>query len=65
MYGNQNNYDRVFQLKKDIACVHQEGKSFVQHLGSLKAMWNELDVYHPHTTGPTILLNHAKEDKIY
>ena len=42
MYGNQNNYARVFQLKKDIASVQQEGKSFVQHLGSLKTMWNEL-----------------------
>ncbi|XP_070679193.1 uncharacterized protein [Malus domestica] len=65
MYGNQNNYAQVFQLKKDIASAQQEGKSFVQHLGSLKAMWNELDVYLPHTTNPTILLKRAKEDKIY
>ncbi|KAM2900227.1 hypothetical protein FF1_006372 [Malus domestica] len=65
MYGNQNNYARVFQLKKDIASAQQEGKSFVQHIGSLKAMWNELDVYLPHTTDPTILLKRAEEDKIY
>ncbi|XP_070667803.1 uncharacterized protein [Malus domestica] len=56
MYGNQNNYARVFQLKKDIVSVQQEGKAFVQHLGSLRAMWNELD--------PTILLKRAEEDKI-
>ncbi|KAM2935574.1 hypothetical protein COP2_033274 [Malus domestica] len=43
MYGNQNNYAHVFQLK-DIVSAQQEGKSFVQHLGSLKAMWNELDL---------------------
>ncbi|CAN6686998.1 unnamed protein product [Malus baccata var. baccata] len=65
MYGNQNNYAWVFQLKKDIASAQQEGKSFVQHLGSFKAMWNELDVYLPHTTDPTILLKRAEEDKIY
>ncbi|KAM2786570.1 hypothetical protein PS2_007446 [Malus domestica] len=65
MYGNQNNYARVFQLKRDIACLQQEKKSFVQHLGSLKTMWNELDVYLPHTTDPTILLKRAEEDKIY
>ncbi|KAM1526792.1 hypothetical protein PS1_016481 [Malus domestica] len=65
MYGNQNNYARVFQLKKDVASAQQEGKAFVQHLGSLKAMWNELDVYLPHTTDPTILLKRAEEDKIY
>ena len=65
MYGNQNNYARVFQLKKDIAIAQQEGKTFVQHLGSLKAMWNELDVYLPHTIDPTILLKRAEEDRIY
>ena len=65
MYGNQNNYERVFQLKKDIASVQQEGKSFMQHLGSLKTMWNELDVYLPHTTDASILLKRGEEDKIY
>ena len=38
MYGNQNNASRVFQLKKDIANMQQEGKSFVQHLDSLMSM---------------------------
>ena len=65
MYGNQNNYAQVFQLKKDIASAQQEGKAFVQHLGSLKAMWNELDVYLPHTTDHTILLKRNEEDRIY
>ncbi|XP_038699708.1 uncharacterized protein LOC119997007 [Tripterygium wilfordii] len=50
MYGNQNNAARVFQLKRDIACLQQEGKSFVQFLGSMKSIWNELSVYRPHTT---------------
>ena len=45
MYGNQNNAARVFQLKKDISCLHQEGKSFVQYLGNMKNMWNELAIY--------------------
>ncbi|KAM2894249.1 hypothetical protein FF1_009505 [Malus domestica] len=65
MYGNQNNYARVFQLNKDIASAQQEGKTFVQHLGRLKAMWNELDVYLPHTIDPVILLKRAEEDRIY
>ncbi|XP_070665126.1 uncharacterized protein [Malus domestica] len=30
-----------------------------------QTMWNELDVYLPHTTNPTILLKRAEEDKIY
>ncbi|XP_068331447.1 uncharacterized protein [Pyrus communis] len=65
MYGNQNNYARVFQLKKDIVCAQQEGKTFVQHLVRLKAMWNELDVYLPHTTDPAIFLKRAEKDRIY
>ncbi|KAM2705567.1 hypothetical protein EV1_034765 [Malus domestica] len=28
-------------------------------------MWNELDIYLPHTTDPSILLKRAEEDKIY
>ena len=65
MYGNQNNAARVFQLKKDISCLHQEGKSFVQYLGNMKSMWNELAIYRPHTTDTTILLKRAEEDKIF
>ncbi|CAL2230653.1 unnamed protein product [Prunus armeniaca] len=37
MYGNQNNAARIFQLKKDIARVYQDGKPFIEHLESLKA----------------------------
>ncbi|XP_068309849.1 uncharacterized protein [Pyrus communis] len=65
MYSNQNNYARIFQLKKDISSVQQEGKTFVQHLGSLRSMWNELDVYRPHTTDPMVLLKRTEEYKIF
>ncbi|KAM1331650.1 hypothetical protein ACFX2H_043793 [Malus domestica] len=65
MYGNQNNYARVFQLKKDIVIAQQDGKTCVQHVGSLKVMWNKLDVYLPHTTYPTSLLKRGEEDRIY
>ena len=65
MYGNQNNYARVFQLKRDIASVQQDGKTFVHHLGSLKTMLNELDVYLPHTINVAVLLKITEEDKIY
>ena len=65
MYGNQNNLARVFQLKRDVAALQQENKSFVQHLGNLTTMWNELDIYRPHTTYATVLLKRAEEDKIF
>ncbi|KAM1022842.1 hypothetical protein COP2_044953 [Malus domestica] len=65
MYGNQNNAARVFQLKKDIASIQQDGKPFVQLLGSLKGMWNELEAYRPHTTDSNLLPKRAEEDKIF
>ncbi|CAN6712114.1 unnamed protein product [Malus baccata var. baccata] len=65
MYGNQNNSARVFQLKKDISSLQQGGKTFVQHLGNLTSMWNEIDVYRPHTTDATMLIKRAKEDNIF
>ncbi|KAM1374901.1 hypothetical protein ACFX2I_025402 [Malus domestica] len=65
MYGSQNNAARVFQLKKDISNLQQEGKPFVQLLGSMKNMWNELEIYHPHTTNAALLRKRAEEDKIF
>ena len=65
MYGSQNNAARVFQLKKDISNLQQEGKPFVQLLGSMKSMWNELEMYRPHTTEASMLLKRAEEDKIF
>lgn len=50
---------------KELSIIQQEGNSFVQHLGELKNMWNELGVYRPHTTDATILLKRAEEDKIF
>ena len=37
----------------------------MQLLGSLKKMWNELEVYRPHSTDSTVLLKRAEEDKIF
>ncbi|XP_068331728.1 uncharacterized protein [Pyrus communis] len=65
MYGDLNNAARVFQLKKDLTELQQGNLSFVQHLGNLKAKWNELDLYRPHTTDTTILLKRAEEDKVF
>ncbi|XP_008367511.2 uncharacterized protein [Malus domestica] len=50
MNGSQNNATYVFQLKKNLASLKQGDQAFVQHLGSLKNMWNELDLYRPHIT---------------
>ncbi|XP_070672123.1 uncharacterized protein [Malus domestica] len=65
MYGSQNNSVRIFQLKKSVASLKQGDHSFVQHLGSMKSMWNELNMYRPHTTDSVVLLKRADEDKVF
>ena len=65
MYGNQNNAARIFELQKSLSVLTQDGKSFVEHLGKLKSMWNELNLYRPHTTDPATLLKRAEEDKVF
>ena len=60
MFGNQNNVAHMFQLtKKDISCLHQEGKSFVQYFENIKNMWNELVIYWPHIIDAATLLKQA------
>ncbi|KAI4354493.1 hypothetical protein L6164_003347 [Bauhinia variegata] len=65
MYGQQNNSARIFELQRDIVNLQQSGKPFVQLLGSLKKMWNELEVYRPHTVDAAVLRKRVEEDKIF
>jgi len=65
IYGNQNNATRIFQINKNLANLQQDGKTYVQLLGTLKSMWSELALYHPHTVDATELRKHEEEDKIF
>jgi len=59
MYGNQNNAAWIFQIHHEIANLHQDNKPFVQLLGNLKSLWNEL------TCDIVIPLGRTEEDKIF
>jgi hypothetical protein len=65
IYGNQNNATRIFQINKNLANLQQDGKTYVQLLGTLKSIWSELALYHPHTVDATELRKHGEEDKIF
>ena len=65
MYGNPNNSARIFQIQQNIANPCQDGKSFVDLLGRLKGLWNELEVYRPHSIDATVLLKRTEEDHIF
>ena len=64
MYGNQNNAARVFQLKKEISDIQQDEKTFVKHLGTFTTLWNELNLYRPHSTPLTQLSSLGELKKI-
>ncbi|GLJ14126.1 hypothetical protein SUGI_0226660 [Cryptomeria japonica] len=65
LYGNQNNASRIFELTLEIAAAQQGEKTFSERLGNLKKLWDELNLYHPHTTDAKNLLKRAEEDKIF
>ncbi|GLJ53720.1 hypothetical protein SUGI_1146300 [Cryptomeria japonica] len=65
LYGNQNNAARIFELTLEIAAAQQGEKTFSEHLGKLKKLWDELNLYRPHTTDAKTLLKRAEEDKIF
>jgi len=65
MYGNQNNIARIFQINRNLANLQQDGKTYVQLLETLKGMWSELALYHPHTVDAAELQKREEEDKIF
>ena len=65
MYGNQNNIAQIFQIHHEIANLHQDNRAFVQLLGNLKSLWNELEMFWPHTCDVAVLRKRTDEDKIF
>jgi len=65
MYGDQNNTARIFQINRNLANLQQDGKTYVQLLGTLKGMWSELALYHPYIVDAAELQKHEEEDKIF
>nr|GEZ66931.1 hypothetical protein [Tanacetum cinerariifolium] len=64
-YGNQNNSAHIFQIQLDIANLGQDGNTFLNLLGKLKGLWNELEVYRPHSVDPKILRKRHEDDQVF
>jgi hypothetical protein len=65
MYDNQNNAAHIFQINRNLANLQQDGKTYVQLLGTLKGMWSELALYLPHMIDAAELRKREEEDKIF
>nr|CAD1835527.1 unnamed protein product [Ananas comosus var. bracteatus] len=62
--SQQNNASLIFELKHDITRAKQGDKSFIERLGTLKAMWDELNLYQPLITDLKTLQK-CSEEKIF
>lgn len=65
MYDNQDNSACIFQIQQDIANLRQDGQPFANLLSKMKILWNELEVYRPHSIDPIIIRKRTEEDQVF
>jgi hypothetical protein len=65
VYGQQNNYSYIYQLKQQIFQAKQEMKSHTEYLVELNARFDELAEYLPPTTDPVEIEKRQEQDKVY
>ncbi|XP_078156279.1 uncharacterized protein LOC144552063 [Carex rostrata] len=65
MFGKQNNFAHIFQIKHDIIHIKQNQKPITQYFGAMKSKWDELDVHQPETTDPEQIRERKNQDRIF
>jgi gag-polypeptide of LTR copia-type len=55
MFGQQNNFDRIFQLKRELYQTKQGSQTITQLYCSIKSKLDELNMYEPITTDLKII----------
>ncbi|XP_078167313.1 uncharacterized protein LOC144562057 [Carex rostrata] len=65
MYGKQNNFAHIFQIKQDITQIKQNQRSITQYFGAMKAKWDELDIHQPEITDLQKLKERKDQDRIF
>jgi hypothetical protein len=65
VYGQQNNYSYIYQLKQQIFQAKKEMKSHTKYLVELNARFDELAEYLPPTTDPMKFERRQEQDKVH
>jgi gag-polypeptide of LTR copia-type len=65
MFGQQNNFDRIFQLKRELYQTKQGSQTITQLYGSIKSKLDELNMYEPITADLKILQQRYEHDRVY
>lgn len=64
-FGNVSNLSRVFELKKAITSLTQDGVELTKHIGKFRALWSELDNLRPSTNDQEIIMERREQDQVF
>ncbi|KAL1188993.1 Retrovirus-related Pol polyprotein from transposon RE2 [Cardamine amara subsp. amara] len=65
VYGNESNLSRIFEIKKSLNSLQQEGKGFKEHYGEFKGLWAELDMLRPPTIDIKEMIERREQDQVF
>jgi len=64
-FGNVSNISRVFELKRVINSMKQDGGELTKHMGKFGSLWSELESLRPNTTDQAALMERREQDQVF
>ena len=64
-FGNVSNISRVFELKRAINSMKQDGGELTKHMGKFGSLWSELESLRPNTTDQAALMERREQDQVF
>ena len=64
-FGNVTNLSRVYENKKAINTLVQDGEEFTKHLGKYRSLWSELESLRPSTNDQELLTERREQDQVF
>ncbi|KAL1220949.1 Retrovirus-related Pol polyprotein from transposon RE1 [Cardamine amara subsp. amara] len=65
VYGNESNLSRIFEIKKALGNLQQEGKDFKDLFGEFRGLWAELDMLRPPTIDIAEMVERREQDQVF
>ena len=65
VFGNMSNISRIFEVKKALNDLQQEGKTFKDLFGIYRGLWAELEMLRPPTNDPRELGERREQDQVF
>ncbi|KAL1203338.1 Retrovirus-related Pol polyprotein from transposon TNT 1-94 [Cardamine amara subsp. amara] len=65
VYGNESNLSRIFEIKKALNNLQQEGKDFKDLFGEFRGLWAELEMLRPPTIDIKEIVQRREQDQVF